>query len=107
MESSLDPDRCQSKPKSPFPVPLLSTGMNIRWSSLWNENVASKAPRFQLRSGRERDPPEEHRFDPVGPHPAWSIAVASRGKPESLITNEVRTVFGALADSMSQSSRVI
>lgn len=85
----------------------LSTGRNIRRSSLWNENVAVKAWRFQLRSGRERDPPEEHRFDTVGLHPALSIALASRGKPESLITNEVHTLFGALADSMSQGSGVI
>ena len=86
---------------------LLSTGMNIRWSSLWNENGAAKASCFQLRSSRERDPPEEHRFDTVGLHPALSIAVASCGKPESLITNEVHTLFGALADSMSLSSGVI
>lgn len=62
---------------------------------------------FQPRIGRERDPPEKHRFDTVGPHPALNIAEASCGKPESLITNEVHTVFGALADSMSQSSGII
>lgn len=53
------------------------------------------------------DPPEEPRFDTVGWRPAWSMVAASCGKPESLITNEVCSGFGVLADSMSWNSGVI
>lgn len=106
-KSSLDSDRCQSKPERPFPVTLLDTGMNILRSSLWNKNVATKASCFQLRSCREGDTPEEHRFDTVGLYPALGSAVASHRKPESLRTNEVHTVLGALTDSLSQSGGVI
>jgi len=81
--------------------------MTVCWSSLWNENAAAKALCFQLWSGGDGDPPEEHRSDTVGLHPASSSSVAACGKPEPLITNEVRTPFRALPDSMSQSSRVI
>jgi len=60
-----------------------------------------------LGSSGEVDPPEEPRFDTVGWRPAWSMVAASCGKPESLITNEVCSGFGVLADSMSWNSGVI
>lgn len=92
--------------ESPFPVTLLSTGMDACWSSLWNASVAEKASVFWLRSSRERDPPEEPRFDTLGLNPAWSIT-AFLQKLELLIANEGCPLFRVLADSMSQSSAVI